>query len=164
MFIFYKSITYMNKLKTKCEKYSIAFVYFNKLYVKICFNRNWSYFCSIKKNLRNMKQFLFIITCSFFLINLNAQVVYSCQYKSDADVKVYVSKYKSDADLVVFKCKYKSDATGNNGLWYFAQYRSDAKKKIYFVDYKSDADLIIYFSEYKSDAGWIKKEKQHLMF
>jgi hypothetical protein len=62
-----------------------------------------------------------------------AQTVYSCDYKSDADVKVYVADYKSDADLVVYKCSYKSDATGNNGLWYFVNYRSDAKKKIFFV-------------------------------
>jgi hypothetical protein len=98
-----------------------------------------------------MKKHLFIFFCWFLFTNIQAQVVYSCQYKSDADIKVYVTKYKSDA-------------TGNNGLWYFAQYKSDAKRKIYFVDYKSEADLIIYFSDYKSDAGWIKKEKQHLMY
>lgn len=93
-----------------------------------------------------------------------AQTVYSCDYKSDADVKVYVADYKSDADLVVYKCSYKSDATGNNGLWYFVNYRSDAKKKIFFVNYKSDADLVIYFTSYKSEAGWRNKSKQHLMF
>lgn len=27
-----------------------------------------------------------------------SQKVYSCEYKSDADVKVYVAAYKSDAD------------------------------------------------------------------
>ena len=93
-----------------------------------------------------------------------AQKVYSCQYKSDADVKVYVSQYKSDADLVVYETKYKSEATDNSGIWYFCEYKSDADRKIYFCDYKSDADIVIYFSKYKSDAGWKKNEKKHLMY
>ena len=46
-----------------------------------------------------------------------AQLVFSTQYKSDAQVKIYVSKYKSDADLVVYKASYKSDAGENNGVW-----------------------------------------------
>lgn len=93
-----------------------------------------------------------------------AQKVYSCQYKSEADVKVYVSQYKSDADLVVYETKYKSDARDNSGNWYFCEYKSDADIKIYFCEYKSDADIIIYFTKYKSDAGWKKNEKKHLMY
>lgn len=93
-----------------------------------------------------------------------AQKVYSCQYKSDADVKVFVSEYKSDADLVVYETKYRSDANGNTGVWYFCEYKSDADTKIFFCDYKSDADIVIYFSKYKSDAGWKKNEKKHLMY
>jgi hypothetical protein len=85
-----------------------------------------------------MKKLVLILILTFIGNYLFSQTVYSCQYKSDADIKVYVSKYKSDADLVVYKCKYKSDATGNQGLWYF--------------------------TNYKSDAGWQKKDKQHLMY
>ena len=95
--------------------------------------------------------------------NSIAQKVFSCNYKSEADIKVFVSKYKSDADLIVYKCKYKSDASGNNGLWYFVNYKSDADKKIFFTDYKSDADLIIYFSDYKSDAEWKNSSKKQLL-
>lgn len=114
-----------------------------------------------------LKQFVWGIVFVFFLIlNYNgySQKVYSCEYKSDADVKVYVTTYKSDADLVVYKCPYSSDAVENKGLWYFCEYKSDAKKKIYFVEYKSDADIVIFFSEYKSDAGWRNKTKMHWMF
>ena len=94
---------------------------------------------------------LALIASACMAATAGAQTVYSCDYKSDAD-------------LVVYKCSYKSDATGNNGLWYFVNYRSDAKKKIFFVNYKSDADLVIYFTSYKSEAGWRNKSKQHLMF
>ena len=85
-----------------------------------------------------MKQFLRIIIIAAILLPVGlqagAQTVYSVDYKSDADIKVFVSEYKSDA-----------------------------KKKIYFVKYKSDADLIIYFSQWKSDAGWRNNSKKHLM-
>jgi len=93
-----------------------------------------------------------------------AQKIFSCTYKSDADIIVYVSEYKSDADLVVYKTKYASDATGNDGIWFFTEYKSDAKKKIFFTEYKSDADLIIFFTEYKSDAGWQEKKRMHLLY
>lgn len=68
-------------------------------------------------------------------IGAKAQTVYSCQYKSEADVKVHVTKYKSEADLVVYKCKYKSEA-----------------------------DIVIYFTDYKSEAGWRNNSKKHLMY
>lgn len=68
-------------------------------------------------------------------IGAKAQTVYSCQYKSEADVKVHVTKYKSEADLVVYKCMYKSEA-----------------------------DIVIYFTDYKSEAGWRNNSKKHLMY
>ena len=43
-----------------------------------------------------------------------AQTVYSCDYRSDADVKVYVADYKSDADLVIYFTNYKSEAGWRN--------------------------------------------------
>ncbi|MEI8278410.1 MAG: DUF6150 family protein [Bacteroidota bacterium] len=103
----------------------------------------------------------------FLLISvpdINAQLVYSVQYKSEADVKVYVAKYKSEADLVVWKAKYKSEVDGNKGVWFFTEYKSEAQKNIYFVQYKSEADLVIYFAEYKSEATWENKKKQQLMY
>ncbi len=71
--------------------------------------------------------FVFMITNS----SLNAQQVYSCQYKSEADINVYVSDYSSDADLIVYKCDYRSEASGNEGEWYFVNYKSEADKYIY---------------------------------
>jgi hypothetical protein len=110
---------------------------------------------------------LFVIGLLFLLLlstNTEAQKVYSCEYRSDADVNVFVVDYRSDADLIVYKCDYRSDAKDNEGLWYFCEYRSDADKKIFFVDYRSDADLKIFFTEYRSDAGWRNNEKTHLMY
>ena len=129
------------------------------------FQIRWHYYCGSKAKTAVMKK-LIIIALTIFALSLGAraQSVFTVNYKSDADVKVYVAQYKSDADLAVWKCPYKSDAEGNKGLWYFVNYKSDAKKTVYFVDYKSDADLVIWFAPYKSDAGWIRKEKQHLMY
>lgn len=76
-----------------------------------------------------------IVALIAFGIGAKAQTVYSCQYKSEADVKVHVTKYKSEADLVVYKCKYKSEA-----------------------------DIVIYFTDYKSEAGWRNNSKKHLMY
>ena len=89
-----------------------------------------------------------IVALMAFGIGAKAQTVYSCQYKSEADVKVHVTKYKSETDLVVYKCKYKSEA----------------KKKLFFVNYKSEADIVIYFTDYKSEAGWRNNSKKHLMY
>lgn len=76
-----------------------------------------------------------IVALMAFGIGAKAQTVYSCQYKSEADVKVHVTKYKSEADLVVYKCKYKSEA-----------------------------DIVIYFTDYKSEAGWRNNSKKNLMY
>lgn len=76
-----------------------------------------------------------IVALMAFGIGAKAQTVYSCQYKSEADVKVHVTKYKSEADLVVYKCKYKSEA-----------------------------DIVIYFTDYKSEVGWRNNSKKHLMY
>lgn len=107
---------------------------------------------------------LFTVVSALLAVRSNAQTVFSVDYKSDADVKVFVARYQSDADLVVYRAKYKSDAGENDGVWFFTEYKSDAKKKVFFVDYKSDADLVIFFSEYKSDAGWKTNSKKHLMY
>ena len=37
----------------------------------------------------------------FFSLGAKAQVVYSTDWKSEAQVKVYVTEYKSEADLIV---------------------------------------------------------------
>ena len=111
-----------------------------------------------------MKKILITLVLALIGVAASGQTVYSCDYKSEEQVKVYVTKYKRAADLVVYKNKHKSDADANKGIWYFVKYKSDAKKKIYFVDYKSDADLVVYFTDYKSDAGWKNNSKKHLMY
>ena len=49
-----------------------------------------------------MKKILITLVLALIGVAASGQVVYSTDYKSDAQVKVYVTKYKSDADLVVF--------------------------------------------------------------
>jgi len=126
-------------------------------------------FVRVYKNVvKTMKKIIFLLTAlslGVFLSSqeLSAQKIFSCNYKSEADIIVFVAKYKSDADLIVYKCKNKSDALGNNGLWHFVNYKSDADVKIFFTEYKSEADLVIFFSDYKSDADWKDKAKKQLM-
>ena len=110
------------------------------------------------------KIFVLLFFLSLVLCNLQAQKIYSTNYKSEADVKVYVTEYRSEADIIVYKTKYSSEATDNKGIWYFTQYKSEAKKKIYFTEYRSEADVKVYFTEYKSEAGWKDKSKQHLFY
>jgi hypothetical protein len=43
-------------------------------------------------------------------------------------------------------------------------YKSQADFKVFFVDYKSQADLKVFFVDYKSQAGWVSKEKKHLLY
>jgi hypothetical protein len=93
-----------------------------------------------------------------------SQRFYISKYKSEADLNVYIVNYASQADLKVYQTRYKSEAKGNRGFWYFVPYKSIADKKIFFVDYKSQADLMIYMVPYKSKAGWVKKNKMHLLF
>ena len=105
-----------------------------------------------------------IIAICALAYNLNAQKVYSCSSKYDADVKVWVADSKYDADLVVFKCSSKYDATDNKGLWFFVDSKYDADKKIFFVDSKYDADVKIYFTDSKYDAQWRETNKKHLFY
>ena len=96
--------------------------------------------------------------------SLSGQTIFSEDYKSQADVKVYVVDYKSQADLAVYKVEYENQSKGNKGLWYFVDYKSQSNKSIFFVDYKTQADLLIYFVDYKSQAGWINNQLKYLMF
>lgn len=82
-----------------------------------------------------MRIALSIIFCLTPLYLLFGQVVFSTEWKSEADVVIYVSEWKSEA-----------------------------KKVIYFTEWKSEADVIIYFSDWKSEAGWKKSSKQHYFY
>ena len=90
------------------------------------------------------------ILCLSALFSAKSQTVFTCEYRTEADVKVYVTNYRNEADLVVYKCDYRNEASGNRGLWYFVEYRTEAKKKIYFVNYRNEA-------------GWRNEKKEHLM-
>ena len=54
-----------------------------------------------------MKKILITLVLALIGVAASGQVVYSTDYKSEAQVKVYVTKYKSEADLVVYKTTYK---------------------------------------------------------
>ena len=48
--------------------------------------------------------FVLLIVAAAMSPGIFAQKVYSCQYKSDADVKVFVSQYKSAIDKLYSQC------------------------------------------------------------
>ena len=58
--------------------------------------------------------------------------MYSVDYSSQADVKVFVVDYESQADLKVYKVDYSSQAGKNDGNWYFVDYLAKPIKK-YFL-------------------------------
>ncbi|MCB2208609.1 MAG: hypothetical protein KQH67_09980 [Bacteroidetes bacterium] len=105
------------------------------------------------------------IFCFFTLVlQTNAQKIYSCDSRYDADVLIHVVDSRYDADLLVYKEESKYNATGNEGLWHFVESRYDADKKVYFTDSKYDADLLIYFVDSRYDAGWRNKERIYLLY
>jgi hypothetical protein len=65
--------------------------------------------------------------------------------------KIYTVDYPSQADLKVFKVDYQSLSKENEGLWCF-------------VKYPSQSDLKIFFVKYKSQSGWRNNSKKHLLY
>jgi len=112
----------------------------------------------------SLQKWTFLFALIVSSIFCEAQQIFSEDYASQADVKVFVVEHASQADLLVFKVDYASQAKGNEGLWFFVDYASQADKKIFFVDYASQADLKIHFVAYASQVGWEEKSKQHLMY
>jgi hypothetical protein len=107
-----------------------------------------------------VKDRFFLTAILIFVFSFaKAQTIFSVDYASQADFKVYVVDYTSQADLLVYKVKYQSQAKDNQGLWFFVDYASQAEKTIYFVEYQSQADLLIYFVDYKSQASWKTNQK-----
>ena len=104
--------------------------------------------------------FLFTISVVSFV---NAQKIFSCENRYDADFKVYVVKNRYDADLLVFKVSNRYDVD-TDGRWYFVENRYDADKKIWFAENRYDADLLIFIVENRYDAGWRNRSKMHLVF
>ena len=110
-------------------------------------------------------QLIFTLVAFLFLsLVSNAQKIYSCDSKYDADVKIFEVESKYSADLLVYKSDSRYDAKGNEGLWYFTESRYDADKLVYFTESKYDADLLIYFVESRYDAGWRNRERIYLLY
>ncbi len=118
---------------------------------------------------QTMKLFSFqlifaLISFLFLSIVSNAQKIYSCDSKYDADVKIFVVESKYSADLLVYKADSRYDAKGNEGLWHFVESKYDADKLVYFTESKYDADLLIYFVESRYNAGWRNCERIYLLY
>ncbi len=109
---------------------------------------------------------LIFILIPFLFLSLvsDAQKIYSCDSKYDADLKIFVVESKYSADLLVYKAYSRYDAKGNEGLWHFVESRYDADKLVYFTESKYDADLLIYFVESRYDAGWRNRERIYLLY
>ena len=122
---------------------------------------------SIKPQTMKLSSFqLIFILIPFLFLSLvsNAQKIYSCDSKYDADVKIFVVESRYSADLLVYKANSRYDAKGNEGIWYFVESRYDADKLVYFTQSKYDADLLIYFVESRYDAGWRNHERIYLLY
>lgn len=91
----------------------------------------------------------------------HCNTIWHMQYKCP---KVYSTDYESKADIKVYMVKYEGQAGDNDGKWFFTQYSSMAKKKIFFVDYESRADLKVYFVEYEGQAGGRNNAKKSLLY
>ena len=70
--------------------------------------------------------FILLFACS---IPANAQKVYSCNNRYDADIKIFVVENRYDAELLVFKVSNTYDADGNKGLWFFLYKQVQCHKK-----------------------------------
>ena len=44
------------------------------------------------------------------------------------------------------------------------EYENQADVKVYVVDYENQADLKIYFVKYSNQAGWLNRNKMHLLY
>ena len=54
-----------------------------------------------------MKYLFSFLLLSIAISNITiAQNIFSCQYSSQAQLKVYVTQYSSQADLIVYQCEY----------------------------------------------------------
>lgn len=120
--------------------------------------------CSMKFKYPYLILLLFAISLNLCNKETQAQKIFSCDSKYEADIKVFVVDSKYDSDLVVFKLESKYEAKGNSGLWYFVDSKYEADKKIFFTDSKYDADLLIWFTASKYDTGWRNKERMHLLY
>ena len=76
-----------------------------------------------------MRIALSLIFCLTPLYLLFGQVVFSTDWKSEADVVIYVSEWKSEADLIVYKTDWKSEANKNNGIWFFTEWKKGGDKR-----------------------------------
>jgi hypothetical protein len=96
---------------------------------------------------------LFLFATMFCIMQLNSQVVYVTEWKSEATLKVYVSDSPADADIIVYKSEWKSEAEPESGIWYFTEWKTEADQLIYFTEWRSEADVVICYTNYKSEAG-----------
>jgi len=109
------------------------------------------------------KSLLLILFLLISAIYANAQLVFSCENRYDADFKVFIVENRYDADLLVYKVDNRYDVD-KDGRWFFVENRYDADKKLWFAGNRYDADLLIFFVENRYDAGWKNRSKIHLIY
>jgi len=102
-----------------------------------------------------MKSFKLLLTFTFAILffESKSQVVYSTEWKSEANKKVYVTDNPAEADLIVFKSEWKSDAQKDSGIWFFTDFKTEADILVYYTEWRSEADLVICYTTYKEEAG-----------
>ncbi len=88
-----------------------------------------------------------------FITEVKSQVIYTTDWKNEANKKVYVTENPSEADIIVFKSDWKSDAQKDSGIWFFTEWKTEADILVYYTEWRSEADLVICYTTYKEEAG-----------
>ena len=106
---------------------------------------------------------LLIVCIWFFSVTLSkAQIVYTVDRPSDADVVVYVVDDESKCDLKVFFVEEKSQL-GKQGVWMGTFNKDEAAKKIYITLDEAEAQLKIFVVDDESKTGWVNEDKKKLI-
>jgi len=115
------------------------------------------------KSICMKRKLLLLFSLVVFSGIASAQLIFSCENRYDADIKIFIVENRYDADLLVYKVDNRYDVD-KAGRWFFVENRYDADKKVFFVENRYDADLLIFFVQNRYDAGWKNRSKMHLLY
>lgn len=116
-----------------------------------------------KLEMKRIFSIVALVLCWWF--GVKAQIIYTTETPTTANLNVYVVTTPTIADLIVYKAPNQiyPGVSGNEGIWYFTSIPTIADKTIYFVNTPTIADLKIYYTEIPTEAGWQNESKKHLM-
>ncbi len=101
-----------------------------------------------------LRSFLFAFALLLAGAAVQAQVIYECDDKANADAIVYVSDDRGKADVVVYVTEWRQDAEPESGIWYRTLWREDADMAVWYTPYRNEATLVIAYTPYQAEAEW----------